>query len=71
MLSIERRQFLAPVSVSREQVRLMLAGGHQVEQHDPDAERLVPRHLMPELLDAGVARASAETWFFQCRRNAR
>jgi hypothetical protein len=27
----QRRQFLAPVSVGREQVRLMLAGGNQVE----------------------------------------
>jgi len=41
----QRRELLAPVIVGREQVRLMLAGGHQVEQHDADAQRLVPRDL--------------------------
>jgi hypothetical protein len=39
--------------VGGEQVRLMLVGWHQVEQHDADAERLVPRDLLPELLEAG------------------
>ena len=49
----QRRQFLAPVIVAREQVRLMLIGGHQVEQHHADGEGLVPRNLFPELLKAG------------------
>jgi hypothetical protein len=39
----------------------MPAGRHQVEQHDADAQRLVPRHALPEVLEAteqkaGVAR---------------
>jgi hypothetical protein len=34
----QRRQFLAPVAVGREQVRLVLGCRHQVEQHHADAE---------------------------------
>src|SRR5437899_1892586 len=49
----QRRQFLARVAVGREQVRLMLAGGNQVEQHDADGKRLVGRHPLPELIKAG------------------
>ena len=49
----QRRQFLAPVVFRREQIRLMMAARHQVEQHDADAERLIPRSPQPELLKAG------------------
>src|SRR5712671_5935932 len=49
----QRRQFLAPVIVGREKVRLVPAGGNQVEQDDADAEWLVPRDPRPELLEAG------------------
>ena len=57
----QRRQFLAPVIVGREQVRLMLVGGDQVEQHDVNGKRLVARDPFPQLLEAreqesGVAR---------------
>ena len=45
----ERRQFLAPVVVGREQVRLVLTGRNQVEQHHAGAERLGARHPLPEL----------------------
>jgi hypothetical protein len=48
----QRRQFPAPVVIGREEVRLMPAGGHKVEQHDADAQRLVPRHAPPKLLEA-------------------
>ena len=37
----QRRQFLAPVVVGREQVRLVLGGGHQVEQNDATLSGLV------------------------------
>ena len=40
-----------------EQVRLMLGGGHQVEQHHADAERLVARYPLPELLETGEQEA--------------
>ena len=55
------RQFLAPVAVGVKQVRLVVIGGNQVEQHHADAERLVARHAVPGLLEAakqesGVAR---------------
>jgi hypothetical protein len=53
----QRRQFLVPTVIDREQVRLVVIGGHQVEQHDADAERLVPRHPLPELLEAGEQKA--------------
>ena len=43
----QRRQFLAPAVVGGEQIRLMLTGGHQVEQDDANAERLVPRDPLP------------------------
>jgi hypothetical protein len=49
----QRRQFLAPAVVGREQVRLMLIGGHQVQQHDADTQRLIARDLPPKLLEAG------------------
>jgi len=49
----QRRQFLAPVIVGREEVRLVVGGGHQVEQHHANAERLVPRDPLPELVEAG------------------
>ena len=41
----------------REQVRLVLDGGHQLEQHDADAERLVPRDATLELLEAREQKA--------------
>ena len=47
----QRRQFLAPAVVGGEQVRLVLIGGDQVEQHDADAQRLVPLDPPPELLE--------------------
>src|SRR5438128_2433884 len=53
----QRRQFLAPVGIGREQVWLMLADGNQVEQDDADAQRLVLRHALPELLEAGAQKA--------------
>ena len=53
----QRRQLLAPAVVGREQVRLMVIGGHQVEQHDADAERFVSRHPLPDLLKTGKQRA--------------
>src|SRR5882724_2288515 len=53
----QRREFLAPVVVGREEVRLMPAGGHQVEQHDADAQRLVPRHAPPEVVEAAEQKA--------------
>jgi hypothetical protein len=56
MRSTSGRQFLAPVVVGREQVRLMPAGGNQVEQ-DADAQRFVPRHAVPKLIEAGEQKA--------------
>jgi hypothetical protein len=53
----ERRQFLAPVIVGRKEIRLMLIGGHQVEQHHADAERLGARDPFPDLLEAGEQKA--------------
>ena len=53
----QRRQFLTPVIVDREQVRLMLGGGHQVEQHDADAEGLGARDPSPKLIEAGEQKA--------------
>ena len=35
----------------------MVIGGHQVEQHHANAERLVPRDPLPELLEAGEQKA--------------
>jgi len=68
-----RRQFLAPVSIGRKQVRLMLAGGHQVEQHHADAQRFVPRDPVPELLEAGEQKAGvvglAASWRPQAARS--
>ena len=55
----QRRQFLAPVIVGREQVRLMLFGGHQVEQHHAHAQRLIARDALPELLEAGEQLSSS------------
>jgi hypothetical protein len=53
----ERLQFLAPVIIGREQVRLMLTGGNQVEQHDADTKRLGARHALPDLLEAAEEKA--------------
>ena len=53
----QRRQFLAPVIVGREQIGLMMSGGHQVEQHDADAERLGARDAPPKLFKAGEQKA--------------
>jgi hypothetical protein len=57
----EWREFLATVVVGGEQIRLMMAGRYQVEQHDADRQRLIARHPRPQLLKArkqkaGVAR---------------
>ena len=49
----QRRQFLAPAVIGSEQVRLVLVGVHEVEQHDADAERLVARNAPPDFLEAG------------------
>jgi hypothetical protein len=40
------------VIVGREEVRLMPGGGNQVKQHDAGAQRFVPRHAVPEVLEA-------------------
>jgi len=53
MRSISGEEFLAPGVVGREQVWLVMIGGHQVEQHHADGKRLVARHALPELLEAG------------------
>jgi hypothetical protein len=45
------------VIVGHEQVRLVPGGGHQVEQHHADAERLGARDPQPELLEAGEQEA--------------
>src|SRR2546430_16376227 len=37
----ERRQFLSPVVIGCDQIRLMVASRHEVEQHDADAGRFV------------------------------
>ena len=55
--AVHTRQFLAPVIVGREEVRLMPGGGNQVEQHDADAQRLVPRHAPPEFLETAEQKA--------------
>jgi hypothetical protein len=63
----QRRQFLAPAAVGIEQVGLMLVGGHQVEQHDADAQRLVARDPLPDFLEAGEQEAGVTregTWRF-------
>ena len=48
----ERREFLAPVVVGREQIRLVMAGRNEIKQHDTDRQRLVARYARPELLKA-------------------
>ena len=57
MRSISGDSFWRRSVVGREQVRLMLIGGHQVEQHDADAERLGARDPLPDLLEAGEQKA--------------
>jgi hypothetical protein len=46
----ERRQFLTPAIVACDQIRLMLAGGNQVEQDDPDRQRLITGRPQPKLM---------------------
>ena len=46
------RQFLAPLVGGIEEMRLVLIGGNEIEQHDPDAERLIARHPPPKLVEA-------------------
>jgi hypothetical protein len=53
----QRREFLAPLVVGGEEIRLMLRGGNQIQQHDADAERLGARYPLPELLEAGEQEA--------------
>ena len=53
----ERREFLTAAIVGREQIRLMLAGGNKVEQHDPDRQRFITGHAQPELFEAGQQKA--------------
>ena len=53
----KRRECLAPVVVGREQIRLMLAGGNKVEQHDPDRQRLIIGHPQPKLIETGQQEA--------------
>jgi len=53
----ERREFLAPIIVGREQIRLVIIGRHQVEQHDADGKRFVARHARPDFLEAGEQKA--------------
>ena len=55
----QRRQFLAPAAIGVEQARLVLAGGHQVEQHHAHAQRLIARDALPELLEAGEQLSSS------------
>jgi len=43
------RKFPAPGGL--EQVRLMPAGGNEIEQHDADRERLMARDLDPKLIE--------------------
>jgi hypothetical protein len=50
----QRRQFLAPVIVGRKEIRLMMIGGHQVEQHDADARGLVA----PVIVTTGATAAA-------------
>src|SRR5439155_563883 len=73
--STSGRQFLAPVVVGREEVRLMLAGGNQVEQHDADTQRFVAWHPLLELLRGGRAEsrchASRENRFHPTSRRDR
>jgi hypothetical protein len=49
----ERQQFLSPVVIGCEQIRLMVASGHEVEQHDA-APVAVP-DLPPEKWTPGYA----------------
>jgi hypothetical protein len=53
----ERREFLAPVIVGREQIRLVVIGRNQAEQHDADADWLIARHPRPDFLEAGEQKA--------------
>ena len=57
MRSTSGDSFWRRLIVGREQVRLMLVGGHQVEQHHADAQRFVARDPLPELLEAGEQKA--------------
>ena len=52
----QRRQFLAPVIVGREEIRLMLSSGNQVEQRDTDAQWFVLRDALPALLEQHFAK---------------
>jgi hypothetical protein len=45
------------VIVGREQVRLVLGGGHQVEQDHADADWLGARDPLPDLFKAGEQKA--------------
>ena len=59
----ERREFLAPVIVGGEQIRLMMAGRNEIQQGDTDRQRLVARHARPELLEAGEQKSvSRVSW---------
>jgi hypothetical protein len=58
----QRRQLLAPVSVGREQVRLMEDGGNQVEQHDADGEWLAVRRSGPQLVETRQQKAGVARW---------
>jgi hypothetical protein len=51
----QRRQFLAPLVVGREQVRLMQTGGDEIEQHDADAERQTVRRSQGNALPRSAA----------------
>src|SRR5580704_3873515 len=51
-----------PVIVGREQIRLMVTGGNQIEQHDADAQRLGARHATPELVEARCNEIGAQRW---------
>jgi hypothetical protein len=39
------------------QIELVAGGRHEIEQHDADGKRLVPRNLAPELVEAGKQKA--------------
>jgi len=54
----QRRQFPAARTGGLEQIRLVLDGRDQVEQHDRDAERFIARDPAPELVETREQKAA-------------
>jgi len=52
MRSTSGNSFWRLAAVGREQVRLMHRRRNEIEQHDADGKRLVPRHALPKVLEA-------------------